>query len=129
MTLPQGVKKVLIVSDSLGLVDFATGLVISFLNLPDGQMKFFGRTQITEELKSKFIKNFFKLVEMTFGLVRASYSLPEWQAVKSSKTDFLCTLLPSLYKSFVRQRHCHYLPHLFHTAQWIQRLDAWTPLL
>ena len=28
------------------------------------------------------IKNFFRLVEMTFGLVLASYSLPEWQAVK-----------------------------------------------
>ena len=25
---------------------------------------------------------FFGLVEMTFGLVHASYSLPEWQAVK-----------------------------------------------
>ena len=47
MTLPQGVKKV--VSDGLGLVDFATGLVISILNLPDGQMKFFGGIQITEE--------------------------------------------------------------------------------
>ena len=29
------------------------------------------------------------LVEMTCGLVHASYSLPEGQAVK---TDFLCTL-------------------------------------
>ena len=47
MTLPQGVKKV--VSDGLGLVDFATGLVISILNLPDRQMKFFGGIQITEE--------------------------------------------------------------------------------
>ena len=47
MTLPQGVKKVL--SDGLGLVDFATGLVISILNLPDGQMKFLGGIQITEE--------------------------------------------------------------------------------
>ena len=36
----QGAKKV--VSDSPGLVDFATGLVNSVLNLPDGQVKFFG---------------------------------------------------------------------------------------
>ena len=44
----QRAKKV--VSDSLGRVDFATGLVISILNLPDRQMWFFGGTQITEEL-------------------------------------------------------------------------------
>ena len=31
-----------VVSDSPGLVDFATGLVNSVLNLPDGQVKFFG---------------------------------------------------------------------------------------
>ena len=36
----QRAKKV--VSESPGLVDFATGLVISILNLPDEQMKFFG---------------------------------------------------------------------------------------
>ena len=35
----QCAKKV--VSDSLGLVDFATGLVIFVLNLPDGQVLFF----------------------------------------------------------------------------------------
>ena len=38
------------VSDNLGLVVFAIGLVISILNLNDGQMKFFGGIQITEEL-------------------------------------------------------------------------------
>jgi len=48
VTLPQRVKKV--VFDNLGLVDFAIGLVISILNLPDGKMKFFGEIQITEEL-------------------------------------------------------------------------------
>ena len=36
----QHAKKV--VSDSLGLVDFVIGLVNSVLNLPDGQVKFFG---------------------------------------------------------------------------------------
>ena len=30
-----------VVSDSLGLVDFAIGLVNSVRNLPDGQVKFF----------------------------------------------------------------------------------------
>ena len=37
-------------SDSPGLVDLAIGLVNSVLNLPDGQVKFFGKIQITEEL-------------------------------------------------------------------------------
>ena len=32
-----------VVSDNLGLVDFAIGLVNSVLNLPDGQVIFFGR--------------------------------------------------------------------------------------
>ena len=44
------VKKVL--SDSPGLVDFAIGLVIFVLNLPDGQVLFFGEIQITERLSS-----------------------------------------------------------------------------
>ena len=44
----QRAKKV--VSDSLGLVDFAIGLVIFVLNLPNGQVLFFlgGGIQITE---------------------------------------------------------------------------------
>ena len=46
--LSEHVKKV--VSDSPGLVDLAIVLVNSVLNLPDGQVKFFGRIQITEEL-------------------------------------------------------------------------------
>ena len=44
----QRAKKV--VSDSLGLVDFAIGLVNSVPNLPDGQVIFLGGIQITEEL-------------------------------------------------------------------------------
>ena len=39
-----------VVSDSPGLVDFAIGLVIFVLNLPDGQVLFFGEIQITEGL-------------------------------------------------------------------------------
>ena len=40
----QRVKKV--VSDSPGLVDFAIGLVIFVLNLPDGQVLFLGGNSI-----------------------------------------------------------------------------------
>ena len=39
-----------VVSDSPGLVDFAIGLVIFVLNLPNGQVPFFGEIQITEGL-------------------------------------------------------------------------------
>ena len=46
--LLQRAKKV--VSDSPGLVDFAIELVIFVLNLPDGQVLFFGEIQITEGL-------------------------------------------------------------------------------
>ena len=44
----QCAKKV--VSDSLGLVDFAIGLMIFVLNLPEGQVLYFGEIQITEGL-------------------------------------------------------------------------------
>jgi len=44
----QRAKKV--VSDSPGPVDFAIGLVIFVLNLPDGQVLFFWEIQITEGL-------------------------------------------------------------------------------
>ena len=37
-------------SDSLWLVDFAIALVIFVLNLPNGQVLFFGEIQITEGL-------------------------------------------------------------------------------
>ena len=46
----QCAKKV--VSNNLGLVDFRIGLVNSVHNLPNGQVKFFGGIQITEELRS-----------------------------------------------------------------------------
>ena len=46
----QRAKKV--VSDSLGLVDFAIGLVFFVLNLPDGQVLLFEEIQITEGLLS-----------------------------------------------------------------------------
>ena len=48
LTCLQCVKKV--VADSQGLVDFAIGLVIFVLNLPNGQVLFLGEIQITEGL-------------------------------------------------------------------------------
>ena len=42
-------------SDSPGLVDFATGLMNSVLNLPDGQVKFLGEfTVINPAHQKKF---------------------------------------------------------------------------
>ena len=40
----QRAKKV--VSDSLGLVDFAIGLVNPVVNFPEGQVKFFGKFKL-----------------------------------------------------------------------------------
>ena len=39
-----------VMSDSPGLLDFAIGLVIFVVNLPDGQVLFFWEIQITERL-------------------------------------------------------------------------------
>ena len=72
----QHAKKV--VSDSLGLVDFAVGIVNSVLNLPNGQVVFWGKFKLQKNCNQSCSSNFFGLVEMTFGLVHASYSFPEW---------------------------------------------------
>ena len=45
-------------SDSPGLVDFAIVLVIFVLNLPDGQVLFFGEIQITEGISPANQKGF-----------------------------------------------------------------------
>ena len=66
----QHAKKV--VSDSPELVDFAIGQVKSFEEF---------KSQKNCEINSAH-QNIFRLVEMTFGLVYASFSLPEWQALK-----------------------------------------------
>ena len=77
-------------SDSPGLVDFAIRLVNSVLNLPDGQVRFVEEFKLQNNCEiNLLIKTFLGLVEMMFGLVNVSFSLPEWQAVKN---DFLCTL-------------------------------------
>ena len=72
----QHVKKV--VSDSLGLVDFAIRLVSSVIDLPDGQKKFFEEFKLQKKSINLLIKAFWGLV----GLVNVSFSLPEWQAEK-----------------------------------------------
>ena len=46
------------VSDTLGLVDFAVRPLNSVLNLPDGQSIFLGGNSITEELQSILLVNF-----------------------------------------------------------------------
>ena len=73
----------IIVFDSPGLVDFAIGLENSVLNLPDGQVKCFEEFKLQKNCEiNLLIKMFLGLVEMMFGLVNVSFSLPEWQAVK-----------------------------------------------
>ena len=70
-------------SDSLGLVDFAIGLVDSVLNLPDGQVIFFGEFEEQKNCEiNSALQKALGLVEMMSGLVNVSFSLPEWQAVK-----------------------------------------------
>ena len=65
-------------SDSPGLVDFAIGLVNSVINLPDGQVKCFEEFELQKNCEIHLlITTFLGLVEMMFGLVNASFSLPE----------------------------------------------------
>ena len=82
ISLDQRAKKV--VSDNAGLVDFAIGQVNIVLNLPDGQVKFFEKCKLQKKCEINCAhQNVFgaKLVQMTF-VVNATFSLPEWQAVK-----------------------------------------------
>ena len=82
MTSKQRAKKVL--SDSPGLVDFAIGLVNSVINLPDGQVKFFWRIQITEELWNQSAHQNVSGASWNDAWASKclSFSLPGWQAVK-----------------------------------------------
>ena len=77
-------------SDSPGLAKFAIGLVNSVIDLPNGQVKSFDEFKLQKNFEINLLtKTFLGLVEMIFGLVNISFSLPEWQ---SYKNDFLCTL-------------------------------------
>ena len=70
-------------SDSLGLVDFAIGLVILFLTCPTGKCCFLGKFKLQEDCnQSCKSKRVLGLVEMTCGLVYVSHHLPNWKAVK-----------------------------------------------
>ena len=65
-------------SDSPGLKDFAIGLVNSVI-----KVKFFEEFKLQKNCEiNLLIKTFLGLVEMMFGLVNVSFSLPEWQAAK-----------------------------------------------
>ena len=69
-------KKVLF--NSPGLLDFAIGLVNSVINLSDGQVKFFEEFKLQKNCEiNLLIKTFLGLVEILFGLVNVSLSLPE----------------------------------------------------
>ena len=69
-----------VVSNSSGLVDFLIGVVNSVLNLPNRQMNHYGKTVINpESCPSNFWGGL--VIKITLGLVHASCSLPEWQAV------------------------------------------------
>ena len=66
-------------------MDFAIGLANSviIINLPDRQVKFFEEFKLQKNCEiNVLIKTFLGLVEMMFGLVNVSFSLPKWQAVK-----------------------------------------------
>ena len=54
----QHAKKV--VSNSLGLVDFAIGLVNSILNLPDGQVIFRGKFKLLKNCNQSCSSNLFQ---------------------------------------------------------------------
>ena len=70
-------------SDSPGLVDLAIGLENSVVNLSDGQVNFFEEFKLQKNCEiNLLIKTFWGLVEMMFGLVNVSFSLPKWKAVK-----------------------------------------------
>ena len=69
---------------SSGLVDFVLGQVNFVLNLPDGQVKFFEKFKLQKNCKinSAHQSILGAIVQMTFGLVNSTFSLPEWQVVK-----------------------------------------------
>ena len=78
----QCAKKV--VSNSLRLVN-------SVLKLPDRQMHCFGEFELQNKYNQSCSSRIaFGLVEMTFGLVHAIYSLPN---TASCKTNFFCALI------------------------------------
>ena len=96
----QRAKKV--VSDSPGLVDFAIGLVNSVLNLPDGQVKYFEEFNLQKKFEiNSAHQKIWGLVEMTFGLVNAIFSL---DILNSASRILQCW---SYYVTINSARHQH----------------------
>ena len=57
---------------ALRLVDFAIRLPNSVLNLPDGDVKYFGNSNYRRTVRSiLLIKKFLGLIKITFGIVHA----------------------------------------------------------
>ena len=103
----QHAKKV--VSNSLRLVDFTIRVANSVLNLPDRQMKCFGEFILQNNYdKSCSSRIAFGLVEMTFGLVHAGYSLPN---MASYRINSFCSLINQ-----VLVKYLHTLPIYIHVA-------------
>ena len=101
----QRAKKV--VSDSPGLVDFAIGLVFFVLNLPDGQVLFFGEIQITEGLLS--ILPIKKGFGASWNDLWASTCYLQLARMAGCKTDFLCTLTSNQLFENQCNKICSYL--------------------
>ena len=69
-------------------MDIAIGLVTSVLYLPDGQVKLKFKLQKNCGI-NLLIETFLGLVEMMFGLVNVSFSLPEWLACENIRFSSL----------------------------------------
>ena len=120
--LIQRAKKV--VSGSPGQVDLAVGLVNSVINLPDGQVNFLGgNSNYRRTVINPAHQIFGGLVEMTFGLVHASYSLPEWQAVKLT---FFAHCYPSRLESHTILQIIMSLPRHYFLLSYLKTLsECW----
>ena len=82
-------------------MDFAIGLVNSVPNLPDGQVKYFEEFNLQKNCEiNSTQQKILGLVEMTFGLVNASFSLPEWQAVKMTFLHPVCSQFSEFHSKY-----------------------------
>ena len=88
-------------SDSLGLVDFAIGLVNSVLNSPDGQVNFlWGRGEGGSHYRRTVINAHEKYFWASGNAFWASTCWLQLAQMASSKTDFLCTLVMMIMITF-----------------------------
>ena len=89
-SMPQQCTKKFL-SNSLGLVDFAIGLVNSVLNLPDGQVKYFAEFNSQKNYEINSAPK--KMLGARWNDVWASKCYLQPAGMASCKNDFLCTLL------------------------------------